>query len=123
MGDAAATGRLTYSAQANGSSKKCDATTGVDGVLTFAAWGPIRGYREGLVLNSDPVITLLKSGYRPLVINNASSSDAKETDRVRGLRQDGETLALEPFQGSGEERLTDRMRHVLAEIRTMHQDS
>lgn len=126
-----------------------DATSGNDGVLDFAAWGPIRGYRDGLVLNSDPVITLLKPGYRPLVINNAYPSDAKETDQVHGLGQNGETFALEPFRGSREQWVMEldriafgfavsrspeqsrqfripylnRMRLVLAEIRTMPPDS
>ena len=48
-----------------------DATSGPDGMLAFPPWGPMRGYRGGLVLNSDPVITLLKPGYRTRVLNNA----------------------------------------------------
>lgn len=77
-----------------------DAVSGPDGVLVFPPWGPIHGYREGLVLNNDPVISLFKPGYRVLIINNAIPTDADETDRVRGLQQDGQRFLLEPFRGT-----------------------
>ena len=78
-----------------------DAVSGRDGLLTFSAWGPIRGYRDGLVLNHDPVITLLKPGYKASIIFNVPGTD--ETERVRGFREDGQTFGLEPFRGTPDE--------------------
>ena len=78
-----------------------DAASGQDGVLAFAAWGPMRGSNAGLVLNQDPVITLFKPGYHTLLINNAPGTN--ERAQVRGFTQDGQTFQLEPFRGTIEE--------------------
>lgn len=75
-----------------------DAVSGPDGLLTFPAWGPIRGSTAGLVLNQDPVITLFKQGYNTLLINNMPGTDEKA--RVRGFTQDGQTFKMEPFRGT-----------------------
>jgi len=125
-----------------------DATSGGDGRLTFPAWGPLPGPPEGLILNSDPVITLFKMGYRPLVLRNPFPVGAEETDRIRAFRQDGKTFEQEPFRGSLAEHLEqlarvargvagprrdeqtrrfrrpylDRLRRVLAELRTLPED-
>jgi hypothetical protein len=80
-----------------------DATSGPDGIVVFPAWGPIRGYRDGLVLNSDPVITLLKPGYGTAILNNAFPIGAHETDRVHRFQQDGQTFLLERFRGTPDE--------------------
>lgn len=77
-----------------------DAVGGPDGVITFPAWGPERGYRLGLKLNLDPAITLFKPGYRTLLIQNAYPPDTTETTRVRHFGQDGQTFRLEPFRGT-----------------------
>ena len=87
----------------NGPQMVQDVTSGADGMLVFLPWGPIRGYRDGLVLNSDPVITLFKPGYRTATLNNAFPIGAGETDRVRGFQQNGQTFALESFRGTGEQ--------------------
>lgn len=133
----------------NGPLMAQDATSGADGALTFPAWGPVAGSREGLALNSDPVITLFKSGYGLLVINNAFPVGADETDRVRPLRQDGATFALERFRGTTAESVDQlatlayglalprrpedtrrlrapylgRLQRVRAELRTLPQDA
>ena len=86
-----------------------DALTGPDGVLTFPAWGSIRAPSVGLVLNHDPVISLFKPGYEALIIYNRPGTD--ETERVRGLSQNGETFALQPFRGTPEEWV--RQEHLL----------
>jgi hypothetical protein len=77
-----------------------DALSQADGVLAFPAWGPIRGYRLGLMLNLDPALTLFKPGYRTLLIQNAYPRDTTETTRRRRFGQDGQTFDLAPFRGS-----------------------
>jgi hypothetical protein len=78
-----------------------DALSGPDGVLAFAAWGPMRGSTAGLVLNQDPVISMFKPGYKVLIVNNHPGTDEKA--RVRGFTQDRQTFPLEPFRGTIEE--------------------
>lgn len=87
-----------------------DAVSGLDGVISFPAWGPIPGPRLGLILNHDPVITLFKPGYvlhKPgggmRAIFNAYPEGTEETTRVRRFGQDGHTFAMEPFRGTVEE--------------------
>lgn len=96
-----------------------DASSGSDGALSFLAWGPIRGSIAGLVLNHDPVISLFKPGYRVLAVFNVPGTD--ETARVRGLRQDGETFALEPFHGTPEE-WVEQLRKVWVSLATPRSD-
>jgi len=100
-----------------------EATSRPDGLLTFPSWGPILGPPEGMVLNSDPVITLVKGGYRPRIINNPFPVEADETDRVRAFRQNGETFALEPFRGTPTELATElgRVAFGMAGPRTEEQ--
>ena len=80
-----------------------DAVSGPDGQLTFPAWGPIRGPRTGLRLNSDPVVTLLKPGYKTLRLVNPPPPGTTETTRVHRFGRDGQTVALEPFRGTPDE--------------------
>src|SRR5215475_2848681 len=47
----------------NGPLMAQDAVSAPDGWLTFPAWGPLRGSASGLVINTDPGITLFKPGY------------------------------------------------------------
>src|SRR6516225_7530377 len=56
-----------------------EAISGADGVLKFPTWGPIRGSRSGLVINTDPGLTLFKVRYKPLRIYNANPLGAHET--------------------------------------------
>jgi len=84
-----------------------DAMSDVAGKVTFPAWGPIRGGREGLVLNTDPAITLFKPGYKVLIVWNAFPVGADETDRHRTFVQDGKVVAMEPFQGTAEQWLEE----------------
>jgi len=80
-----------------------DAVSGPDGVLMFPGWGPIPGSRAGLVINSDPVVTLFKPAYKVLLLNNAVPIGTDETDRVRGFSLGIQSSALEPFQGTTKE--------------------
>lgn len=80
-----------------------DAVSQADGVLTFLAWGPLHGSRAGLVINSDPVITLFKPGYKVLLLNNAVPVGLEETDRVRGFSLGVQSCALERFRGTPDE--------------------
>lgn len=80
-----------------------DAVSDADGLVTFPPWGPIKGAREGLVISSNPVVTLFKSGYRPLILNNAYPLAAEETDRVHGFDQGAQSSAMEPFRGTLDE--------------------
>ncbi len=75
-----------------------DPVSGDDGVLTFRKWGPINGSSAGLVLDQDPVITLFKSGYVALTINNMPGTD--ERARVRGFNRADQTFKMEVFRGS-----------------------
>jgi hypothetical protein len=42
-------------------------------------------------IGRDPVITLFKTGYKALEINNGDPPGTKETQRVRRFYQDGRT--------------------------------
>ena len=84
----------------NGPLMVLDAASGLDGTLAFPGWGPIDGPVTGLGIGRDPVITLFKSGYKALVINNADPPGTPETQRVRKFYQGGRTYELEPFRGS-----------------------
>lgn len=100
-----------------------DAVSGADGILAFPAWGPVSGERAGLVLNSDPVITLFKPGYKPLIIFNAYPEDMTETTCVRRFGQDGRPFALEPFRGTPDEWVEQlrKISHGLAGPRSREQ--
>src|SRR2546422_3791055 len=87
----------------NGPLMVLDAASGPDGALAFPGWGPVDGSVMGLGIGRDPIITLFKSGYKALVINNADPPGALETQRVRRFYQDGRTYELEPFRGTDEE--------------------
>src|SRR5712691_7410951 len=102
----------TYSAggRLNGPLMAQDAVSAVDGVLSFPAWGPVRGPVSGLGIGNDPIITLFKAGYKPLMINNADPPGTKETQRVRRFYQDGRAYALERFQGTSEEWIKELRR-------------
>src|SRR5882672_8392292 len=54
----------------NGPIMALDSTSGTDGGLTFPAWGPLEGPVTGLGVGRDPVLSLFKSGYRVLIIEN-----------------------------------------------------
>ena len=87
----------------NGPLMVLDAASGPDGALAFPGWGPVDGSVMGLGIGRDPIITLFKSGYKALVINNADPPGTLETQRVRRFYQDGRTYELEPFRGTDEE--------------------
>ena len=95
----------------NGPLMVLDAASGLDGTLAFPGWGPIDGPVMGLGIGRDPVITLFKSGYKALVINNADPPGTLETQRVRKFYQDGRTYELEPFRGSRDQWL-EQLRRV-----------
>src|SRR5712692_8595455 len=44
--------------RANGPLMVKDAVSGVDGQLSFDGWGPVQGPWTGLVIGSDPAVTL-----------------------------------------------------------------
>jgi len=96
----------------NGPLMVLDAASGLDGTLAFPGWGPIDGPVMGLGIGRDPVITLFKSGYKALVINNADPPGTLETQRVRKFYQDGRMYELEPFRGSPDQWL-EQLREVV----------
>lgn len=75
-----------------------DAMSGADGVLTFPAWGPLKGSSAGIEIALAPGISLFKPGYKHQIINNASSLD--ERARVRPFTRDGQTFKMEVFNGN-----------------------
>ena len=96
----------------NGPLMVLDAASGLDGTLAFPGWGPIDGPVMGLGIGRDPLITLFKSGYKALVINNADPPGTPETQRVRKFYQDGRMYELEPFRGSPDQWL-EQLREVV----------
>ncbi len=94
----------------NGPLMVLEAVSGQNGVLNFPGWGPITGPVTGIGIGRDPVITLFKTGYRTLVINNGDPPGTKETQRVRRFGQHGRTYALEPFRGAPPEWLQELER-------------
>jgi hypothetical protein len=87
-----------------------DSVSGPDGELGFPGWGPIQGPVTGLEIGSDPVMTLFKTRYKALVINNADPPGTKETQRVRRFYQNGRTYAVQPFRGTPVEWLGELRR-------------
>jgi hypothetical protein len=77
-----------------------DVASGADGWIMFPPWGPTRGYRSGLVLNHDPVITLFRPGYKTRVYQNFYPPGTTETTRVRRFGEDRRDIVLEPFRGT-----------------------
>ena len=77
-----------------------DAVSGGDGVLSFPGWGPIQGPPDGLGIGDDPVITLFKTEYEPLLISNGNPPGTRETQRARRFYQSGQTYALASFRGT-----------------------
>src|SRR3989442_1462424 len=93
--------------RANGPIMVQDAVSGADGQLSFDPWGPIQGPWTGLVIGSDPVVTLFKSGYKTMLLNNGYLPPARERERVRQFVRRDQTLALEPFNGTPDEWLKE----------------
>ena len=87
----------------NGPLMALDAVSDPGGLLSFPGWGPIQGPVTGIGIGRDPVITLFKTGYKALVINNGSPPGTRETQRVRRFGQNGRTYALEAFRGTSEQ--------------------
>jgi hypothetical protein len=79
-----------------------DAVSGADGKVRFPAWGPLSGPNSGLVSPNDPVVTLFKSGYMPVVIlnNQGFTEQIEPTERLRRFGRDGQTFQMETFSGS-----------------------
>ena len=77
-----------------------DGVTGLDGVVTFPAWGPfVEALRLDLV--KSPLITLFKPGYRTLLLwNDRAPAEVGEWERHRWVAWDQRTIPLEPFRGS-----------------------
>jgi hypothetical protein len=87
----------------NGPLMTLDAVSGPDGWLSFPGWGPVQGSFLGLGIGRDPLITLFKTGYGSLLINNGYLPPARERERVRRFAQDGRTYELTEFRGTPEE--------------------
>ena len=93
--------------RANGPLMVRDTVSGSDGLISFEAWGPIEGPWTGLVIGSDPVVTLFKSGYKALILNNGYLPPGRERERVRRFVRKDSTHALEPFRGTLDERIQE----------------
>jgi len=68
--------------RANGPLMVTDTVSDSDGLISFDAWGPIEGPWTGLVIGSDPVVTLFTSGYKALILNNGYLPPGRERERV-----------------------------------------
>jgi len=89
--------------RANGPLMVKDALSDADGQVSFDGWGPIQGPWTGLVIGSDPVVTLFKSGYKSALLNNGYLPPSRERERIRRFVRRDVTYALEPFRGTPEE--------------------
>jgi hypothetical protein len=95
------------SGRLNGPLMVLDALSDGAGILSFPGWGPIQGSMLGMGIGRDPVVTLFKSGYKPLVVNNGYLSPAKEYERIRHFAQNGRTFSMEPFRGTQDQWLKE----------------
>jgi len=93
--------------RANGPLMVRDTVSGSDGLISFEAWGPIEGPWTGLVIGSDPVVTLFKTGYKAMILNNGYLPPGRERERVRRFVRKDSTHALEPFRGTLDERIQE----------------
>ena len=93
--------------RANGPLMAKDTVSGSDGLISFEAWGPIEGPWTGLVIGSDPVVTLFKTGYKAMILNNGYLPPGRERERVRRFVRKDSTHALEPFRGTLDERIQE----------------
>jgi len=82
-----------------------EALSGADGSLVFPWWGPRFGYRAGLDIGSDPAVILFKPGYATLIVQNGERPGMRVTDAIRTFTSNGETVKLQPFRGSIDERV------------------
>ena len=96
--------------RANGPLMVKDTVSDSDGLISFDAWGPIEGPWTGLVIGSDPVVTLFKTGYKAMILNNGYLPPGRERERVRRFVRKDSTHALEPFRGTPEEWLRELQR-------------
>ena len=86
-----------------------DAISRPDGILRFDRWGPLSGPNSGVLSPNDPVVTLFKPGYRPLIVfnNKGFTHQIEPTERIRPFGQDGQTFELVPFRGTPPEWLQE----------------
>lgn len=77
-----------------------DAVSDVGGRLKFPRWGPTRGSGAGMPRGTDPAVILFRSGYVTLLVENGVERGASHLAFVRGSSHHGQTLTLQPFQGS-----------------------
>jgi hypothetical protein len=80
-----------------------DTLSDSDGQISFDAWGPIQGPWTGLVIGSDPVVTLFKAGYMALRLDNGYLPPGQERERVRKFVRKDTAHALESFRGTPEQ--------------------
>ena len=96
--------------RANGPLMVKDTVSGSDGLISFDAWGPIQGPWTGLVIGSDPVVTLFKAGYKTMELNNGYLPPGQERERVRRFVRKDTTHALKRFGGTPEDWLKELER-------------
>ena len=94
-----------------------EAQAGANGRLVFPWWGPRFGYRSGLDIGSDPAVILFKPGYATQIVQNGERPGMRTTDAIRVFTRNGETLRLQRFAGSIDERV--RQLRALAFSPTM----
>lgn len=93
--------------RANGPLMVKDTVSGADGLISIEAWGPIEGPWTGLVIGSDPVVTLFKTGYKAKELHNGYLPPGQERERVRRFVRKDTKHALEPFRGTAEQWLEE----------------
>ena len=84
-----------------------DAVSDADGVISFPAWGKVRGGSTGLIPGQDPGVSLYRPGYRTLVIVNPTPTGRPLNTQVHAFLRKDTTYALSRFQGSLAETLVE----------------
>jgi len=72
------------------------------------------------VIGSDPVVTLFKTGYKSMLLNNGYLPPARERERVRRFVRKDTTFAVERFRGTSDQWL-EQLNSALGLPRTDQQ--
>src|SRR5581483_2452367 len=78
-----------------------------DGVISFPAWGKVRGGSTGMIPGEDPGVSLYRPGYRTLEIVNPTPTGRPLNTQVHAFLAKQRTYALAKFQGSVAEQLSE----------------
>ncbi len=91
----------------NGPVMALDAVSDAEGVISFPAWGKVRGGSTGMIPGEDPGVSLYRPGYRTLEIVNPTPTGRPLNTQVHAFLRKERTYALAKFEGSVADTLTE----------------